>query len=254
VLSREYADQDIRRNMGTPTQDTPYTQQRKKTEEMFNDIAGSYDFLNHFLSAGIDKIWRKKAIKLLAEHQPQYILDIATGTADLAIQALAINPEKVTGIDIAEKMLEIGREKIKKRGLENKVVLQQADACALPFEDNSFDAITVAFGVRNFENLNKGLEEMNRVLKQGGMAVVLEFSNPKAFPMKQFYNFYFRAVLPVIGKMVSSHSAAYTYLPETVKAFPDGSKFVNIMEDTGYQQVERHSLTFGVASIYSGIK
>ena len=241
--------------MVTSTHDTvPYTQHREKTEEMFNDIAGSYDFLNHFLSAGIDRRWRRKAIKLLGESRPQHILDIATGTADLAIQAISINPEKVTGVDIAEKMLEIGREKVKKRGLENKVELQQADACALPFEDNSFDAITVAFGVRNFENLNKGLEEMNRVLKQGGMAVIFEFSNPKAFPMKQFYNLYFRAVLPVVGKLVSRHNSAYTYLPDTVKAFPDGSKFVNIMENAGYQNVERLDLTFGVASIYSGIK
>jgi len=241
--------------MGTSTHDTvAYTQQREKTEEMFNDIAGSYDFLNHFLSAGIDKRWRRKAIKLLGESQPQHILDIATGTADLAIQALSINPEKVTGVDIAEKMLEIGRAKVKKRGLGNKVELQQADACALPFGDNSFDAVTVAFGVRNFEDLNKGLEEMNRVLKQGGMAVILEFSNPKAFLMKQFYNFYFRLVLPVVGKLVSKHNSAYTYLPETVKAFPDGSKFVNIMEKAGYQHIERHNLTFGVASIYTGIK
>ena len=235
-------------------ENVPHTQERAKTEEMFNDIAPRYDFLNHFLSAGIDKSWRKKAIKLLEDHEPRQILDVATGTADLAIQAIKLDPEKVIGVDIAEKMLEIGREKIKKRGLENKITLQQADACSLPFEDNSFDAITVAFGVRNFENLNKGLQEMNRVLKTGGMAVILEFSNPKAFPIKQFYNFYFRFVLPTVGKMVSKNSSAYTYLPETVKAFPDGSKFVSIMEDTGYQQIERHDLTFGVASIYTGIK
>lgn len=221
---------------------------------MFNDIAPKYDFLNHFLSAGIDKSWRKKAIKLLGEQEPQNILDVATGTADLAIQAMAIKPEKVTGVDIAEKMLEVGREKIKKRGLADKIILQQADACSLPFDDNSFDAVTVAFGVRNFENLDKGLKEMNRVLRSGGMAVILEFSNPKTFPMKQLYNFYFRVILPTVGKIVSRNSSAYTYLPETVKAFPDGSKFVNIMEDAGYQQVERHDLTFGIASIYTGIK
>jgi len=221
---------------------------------MFNDIAGSYDFLNHLLSAGIDKSWRKKAVKLLKAHQPQHILDIATGTADLAIQAIAVNPEKITGVDIAEKMLEIGREKVKKKNLEHTISLQLADACNLPFDDNSFDAVTVAFGVRNFENLSQGLREMNRVLKGGGMVVILEFSNPKAFPMKQFYNFYFRFILPKVGKMVSQHDSAYTYLPETVKAFPDGSRFVNIMEDTGYQQVERHNLTMGVASIYTGIK
>ncbi|MBL4658453.1 MAG: bifunctional demethylmenaquinone methyltransferase/2-methoxy-6-polyprenyl-1,4-benzoquinol methylase UbiE [Flavobacteriales bacterium] len=221
---------------------------------MFNDIAGSYDFLNHLLSAGIDKSWRKRAIKFLKEQEPQQILDIATGTADLAIQALTLNPEKVTGVDIAEKMLEIGRKKITKKKLEGKIELLKGDACNLPFDDNSFDAVTVAFGVRNFENLAKGLGEMNRVMKGGGMCVILEFSNPKGFPMKQLYNLYFRSILPTIGKMVSKHSSAYTYLPETVKAFPDGSRFVEIMEDAGYEQVERHNLTLGVASIYTGIK
>ena len=240
--------------MDNPPDITPHTQQREKTEEMFNDIAGSYDFLNHLLSAGIDKSWRKRAIKLLREHQPEQILDIATGTADLAIQAISLNPDKIIGIDIAEKMLELGRKKIAKKHLEDKIELIQGDACNLPFKDNSFDAVTVAFGVRNFENLSKGLREMNRVLKHGGIAVILEFSNPKAFPMKQFYNFYFRFILPSVGKIVSKNSEAYSYLPETVKAFPDGSKFVNIMEDTGYQQVERHNLTMGVASIYTGIK
>ncbi|MBL4752579.1 MAG: bifunctional demethylmenaquinone methyltransferase/2-methoxy-6-polyprenyl-1,4-benzoquinol methylase UbiE [Flavobacteriales bacterium] len=231
-----------------------HSKEREKTAEMFNDIAGSYDFLNHFLSAGIDKSWRRKAIKLLHEHEPHHILDIATGTADLAIEALTVKPKSVTGVDIAEKMLAIGREKVKKLQVEDKITLQQADACNLPFEDNSFDALTVAFGVRNFENLEKGLREMNRVMKHGGMAVILEFSNPTAFPMKQFYNFYFRFVLPTVGRLVSKHSSAYQYLPETVKAFPDGSKFVTIMEDAGYMQVERHSLTLGVASIYTGIK
>ena len=241
--------------METSTPDTvAHTQEKERTAEMFNDIAGSYDFLNHFLSAGIDKSWRKRAIKFLKEQEPQQILDIATGTADLAIQALTLNPEKVTGVDIAEKMLEIGRKKITKKKLEGKIELLKGDACNLPFDDNSFDAVTVAFGVRNFENLAKGLGEMNRVMKGGGMCVILEFSNPKGFPMKQLYNLYFRSILPTIGKMVSKHSSAYTYLPETVKAFPDGSRFVEIMEDAGYEQVERHNLTLGVASIYTGIK
>jgi len=251
----EYITLNTLYKMETSGQDSVvHSKQRERTAEMFNDIAGSYDFLNHFLSIGIDKSWRKKAIKLLNGQQPKHILDIATGTADLAIQSLSLNPEKVTGVDIAEKMLEIGRQKIRKKDLEDRIELQCADACALPFPDNTFDAVTVAFGVRNFENLNKGLAEMNRVMKGGGMAVILEFSNPKRFPMKQMYNLYFRGILPAIGKLVSRHSSAYTYLPETVKAFPDGSKFVNIMEDSGYEHVERHILTFGVASIYTGIK
>ncbi|MCC9135550.1 bifunctional demethylmenaquinone methyltransferase/2-methoxy-6-polyprenyl-1,4-benzoquinol methylase UbiE [Pontibacter silvestris] len=236
----------------------PYKDQNnnKKSQvaQMFDNISGKYDFLNHFLSAGIDIIWRKKAISLLESQKPKLILDIATGTADFAIEALRINPEKITGVDISEGMLAVGREKLAKKGLSNKIELQYGDSENLPFEDNSFDAITVAFGVRNFENLAKGLAEMNRVLKPGGTAVVLEFSKPRMFPMKQLYHFYFKNILPVVGKFVSKDNAAYTYLPESVQAFPDGQDFISIFEEVGFKNTKWHSLTFGISSIYTGRK
>ena len=221
---------------------------------MFNNIAGKYDFLNHFLSAGIDIIWRKKAVSLLKPEQPKMVLDIATGTADFAIETLSINPEKIIGVDISEGMLAVGREKLLKKGLANKIELHYGDSENLPFEDNTFDAITVAFGVRNFENLKKGLSEMNRVLKPGGTAVVLEFSKPRSFPMKQLYQFYFKNILPVVGKIVSKDNAAYTYLPESVQAFPDGQDFLSIFEEVGFKNTKWHSLTFGISSIYTGKK
>ena len=236
----------------------PYKDQEgdKKSQvaQMFNNIAGKYDFLNHFLSAGIDIIWRKKAVSLLAPHKPKLVLDIATGTADFALETLRLNPDKIIGVDISEGMMAVGREKIAKRGLSDKIQLQYGDSENLPFEDNSFDAITVAFGVRNFENLSKGLAEMNRVLKPGGIAVVLEFSKPRSFPMKQLYQFYFKNILPLVGKFVSKDNAAYTYLPESVQAFPDGKDFIGIFEQVGFKKTKWHSLTFGISSIYTGIK
>lgn len=236
----------------------PYKDQNnnKKSQvaQMFDNIAGKYDFLNHFLSVGIDIIWRKKAVSLLKPQKPKLILDIATGTADFAIEALRINPDKITGVDISEGMLAVGREKLAKKGLADKIELQYGDSENLPFEDNTFDAITVAFGVRNFENLAKGLAEMNRVLKPGGTAVVLEFSKPRMFPMKQLYHFYFKNILPVVGKFVSKDNAAYTYLPESVQAFPDGQDFINIFEEVGFKNTKWHSLTFGISSIYTGRK
>lgn len=227
---------------------------REQTEQMFNNIARRYDFLNHFLSAGIDIKWRKKAIALLKDDNPKHILDIATGTGDLAIEALTLKPEKVIGIDIAENMLKIGRKKIQDKNLEGLIELKQADACSLPFEENSFDAVIVAFGVRNFEDLTIGLKEMNRVLKPEGKVIILEFSNPKKFPIKQVFSFYFNGILPAIGKLVSSHDSAYTYLPDSVKAFPDGRHFTEIMEETGYKEIKTRNLTLGIASIYTGIK
>ncbi|MCP2042148.1 bifunctional demethylmenaquinone methyltransferase/2-methoxy-6-polyprenyl-1,4-benzoquinol methylase UbiE [Pontibacter sp. HSC-36F09] len=236
----------------------PYKDQNndKKSQvaQMFDNIAGKYDFLNHFLSAGIDIIWRKKAVSLLKAEKPKQILDIATGTADFAIEALSLNPDKITGVDISEGMLAVGREKLKRKGLAHRIELKYGDSENLPFEDNSFDAITVAFGVRNFENLKQGLSEMQRVLKPGGTAVVLEFSNPQSFPMKQLYQFYFKNILPMVGKFVSKDRAAYTYLPESVQAFPDGKKFLNIFEEVGFKQTKWHSLTFGISSIYTGKK
>lgn len=227
---------------------------KSQVAQMFNSIAGKYDFLNHFLSAGIDIIWRKKAIKILAREKPSFILDIATGTGDLAFEALKLNPEKIIGVDISEGMLAVGREKVKKRNLTHKIELQLGDSENLVFEANYFDAAMAAFGVRNFENLVKGLSEMHRVLKPGGRIVILEFSKPAGFPFKQVYNFYFKQILPVFGKIISKDNAAYTYLPESVQAFPDGEDFTKILAQVGFKNIEWHSLTFGISSIYTGQK
>lgn len=227
---------------------------KEQVATMFNNISKKYDFLNHFLSLGIDIIWRKKAIRLLKKQQPKQILDIATGTGDFAITALRLNPDKVTGIDISEGMLAVGREKIKVKGLQNKIELKLGDSENLEFTDNTFDAYTVGFGVRNFENLEKGLTEMLRVLKPDGTAIILEFSKPKAFPIKQLYNFYFNKVLPSIGKLVSKDNSAYTYLPESVDAFPDGEKFVSILSKIGYKSPTAIPLMFGIATIYKANK
>jgi demethylmenaquinone methyltransferase / 2-methoxy-6-polyprenyl-1,4-benzoquinol methylase len=236
----------------------PYKDQNSGKKEqvarMFDNISHRYDFLNHFLSMGIDKAWRKKAISLLESSRPALILDVATGTGDFAIQALSLNPDKVFGIDISEGMLEVGRKKIRERSLGDKIELQKGDSENLPFEENKFDAVTVAFGVRNFENLEKGLREIFRVLKPGGKLVVLEFSRPRTFPMKQAYNFYFKVILPRIGRFVSSDKSAYTYLPESVEAFPDGANFLRILESVGFKQTQCKALTFGISSIYSGTK
>lgn len=221
---------------------------------MFNNIARKYDFLNHFLSMGIDKLWRKKAVKLLKSIQPKQLLDIATGTGDFALACLKLNPDKITGIDISTEMLAVGREKIAKKNLQDKIELFEGDSEDIQFDDNSFDAITVAFGVRNFENLEKGLKEMNRVVRPGGKVVILEFSKPKKFPVKQLYNFYFFNILPLWGKMVSKDSSAYTYLPESVGAFPDGKKFLEIYESCGFEETKQIKLSFGIASIYIGTK
>lgn len=227
---------------------------KQQVADMFDNISHKYDFLNHFLSLGIDIRWRKKAIKLLKEIQPKQILDIATGTGDFAIEALKLNPDHVTGVDISEGMLNVGREKLKKRKLDDKITLASGDSENLPFEDNKFDAIIVAFGVRNFENLEKGLSEMFRVLRPGGKVVVLEFSKPKGFPFKQLYNFYFKNILPTLGKTISKDNAAYTYLPESVKSFPDGKDFTSILDKLGFKETVCKPLTFGISSIYSGIK
>ena len=236
----------------------PYKEQdiskKEQVAQMFNSISGRYDFLNHFLSLGIDKAWRKKAIKILAKSNPKIILDVATGTADFAIQALSINPDKVVGVDISEGMLAVGRNKIQKRSLSNKIELKSGDSENLPFSDNNFDAVTVGFGVRNFENLQKGLREINRVMKPGATLVILEFSRPRRFPVKQGYNFYFKFVLPKIGRWVSRDKSAYTYLPESVEAFPDGDKFLAILHETGFKNTACKPLTFGVSSIYTAQK
>lgn len=227
---------------------------KEQVATMFNNISKKYDFLNHFLSMGIDIVWRKKAIRLLKDKQPKQMLDIATGTGDFAIAALKLNPTKVTGVDISEGMLNVGKEKIKAKGLENKIELQLGDSENLQFDNETFDAYTVGFGVRNFENLEKGLTEMLRVLKPNGTAIILEFSKPKKFPIKQIYNFYFNKVLPGIGKLVSKDSSAYTYLPESVNAFPDGEDFIKILNKIGYKDAVSLPLMFGIASIYKATK
>jgi demethylmenaquinone methyltransferase/2-methoxy-6-polyprenyl-1,4-benzoquinol methylase len=221
---------------------------------MFDSISGNYDFLNHFLSLGIDIRWRKKAIKLLAPSNPKFILDVATGTGDFAIETLKLNPEKVIGVDISEGMLDVGRKKLKDKGYDHKIELISGDSENLPFEENKFDAVIVAFGVRNFENLEKGLAEMYRVLKPGGRMVVLEFSKPRMFPFKQLYSFYFTFILPKIGNVISKDPAAYTYLPESVQAFPDGENFVSILNRLGFKDTLCKPLTLGISSLYTGLK
>ena len=227
---------------------------REQVEQMFDSISGKYDFLNHFLSMGIDRLWRKKSLRQIQNPTPQKILDVATGTGDFAIAALELNPTSVTGVDISEGMLAVGKEKIKKKGIENIIGLELGDSENLRFNDNTFDAYTVGFGVRNFENLEKGLTEMLRVLKPNGTAIILEFSKPKVFPIKQIYNFYFNKMLPGIGKIVSKDNAAYTYLPESVDAFPDGKDFTTILEKIGYKNTKTTVLMFGIASIYKANK
>ncbi|MEZ5003638.1 MAG: bifunctional demethylmenaquinone methyltransferase/2-methoxy-6-polyprenyl-1,4-benzoquinol methylase UbiE [Chitinophagales bacterium] len=233
---------------------TPYlkeeTAKKEQVAEMFDNISHSYDFLNHFLSMGIDKWWRRKVMKLLKMSAPKQILDVATGTGDLALAALGANPDKVIGIDISGKMLEVGKKKILRKNLSDKIEMIQGDAENLPFGDQQFDAVLSAFGVRNFGDLNKGLSEMSRVLKVGGRALILEFSIPKNVIFRNLYYFYFCNVLPFIGKMVSKDSRAYSYLPESVRAFPDGDKMAGILKNCGFKKVQCIPLTFGISTIY----
>lgn len=221
---------------------------------MFDSISKRYDFLNHFLSLGIDKIWRKKAVACLKGDQPDLILDVATGTADLAIECLKLNPNKIVGVDLSEGMLGIGRKKLKAEGLDTKIELRKGDSEKLLFDDNYFDACTVGFGVRNFENLNQGLSEIYRVLKPKGKLVVLEFSKPRKFPVKHLYNLYFNTILPLWGRYISKNNSAYTYLPESVKHFPDGQDFLNELEKVGFSSTSMKALSFGICSIYVGTK
>jgi len=227
---------------------------KAQVADMFNNIAARYDFLNHLLSMGIDKGWRRKAIAEVKEVNPNVILDVATGTGDLAIAASKIKPQHIVGVDIAEQMLEVGRRKIKEKGLDKMITLQNGDSEALPFVEGAFDAITCAYGVRNFEHLEAGLKDMNRVLRTGGKVAILEFSQPHKFPIKQIYKFYFKNILPLLGKMVSKHSRAYTYLPESVMAFPEGKKFCEILERCGFKDAKARPLTFGITTLYTAYK
>jgi demethylmenaquinone methyltransferase / 2-methoxy-6-polyprenyl-1,4-benzoquinol methylase len=225
-----------------------------QVEEMFDDISPRYDLLNHLLSVNIDKTWRKKAIKMLRPFHPGLILDIATGTADFAIEAVKLHPQKITGIDLSEGMLKVGRLKIEKNGLTQLIELKKADSENLPFSDDVYDAAIVGFGVRNFENLLKGLAEIFRVLKPGGVFIILEFSRPKNVLFRKMYFFYFRRVLPLLGRFVSKSQRAYSYLPESVLEFPDGDDFKAILNDCGFKNVTFKPLTLGIATIYKAQK
>ena len=236
----------------------PYNQddksKKQEVAEMFDNISARYDFLNHFLSLGIDKIWRRKAIKQLRSIPVKKIIDIATGTGDFAIAALKLNPEEVIGLDISAGMLAVGEQKMIKNKVDSIIKMQLGDSENIPYDSNYFDALTVGFGGRNFENLELGLTEMLRVLKPGGKAVILEFSKPKRFPIKQIFGFYSRYFIPFFGKRISKDAQAYSYLPESVAAFPEGKDFEDILHKIGYKNIESTLVSGGIATIYAGIK
>ena len=228
---------------------------KQQVAGMFDDIACRYDFLNRFLSGGIDIRWRRKAISQLKDLKPKKILDVATGTADVAIMASRLlNPEKIIGIDISDGMLEMGRKKTAKLGLQSNIELLKGDCEAINFSDNSFDAVTVAFGVRNFQHLETGLKEIKRVLKPGGKLVVLEFSKPKLPFVRSVYNFYMKIITPNMGKIFSKNRDAYQYLDESIKKFPEGKNFTGILDNLGYKKTYNKPLSLGICSIYCGEK
>lgn len=238
---------------------TPYKDsdlgKKKQVEQMFDTISGNYDGLNRIISLGSDIKWRKKVIQIVAEKNPNSILDIATGTGDLAIQFAEKTPaEKIIGLDLSDGMLSVARKKVNGKPISKKIEFIQGDSEALPFEDNSFDAITVSFGIRNFENLEKGLSEILRVLKKGGIFVILETSVPTKFPFKQGYHFYSGAILPLIGKLFSKDKVAYKYLSESASIFPFGEQLNNILRKIGFNEVKNNPQTFGVATIYTATK
>lgn len=233
---------------------TPYNDQRTKkaqVEEMFDNIAHRYDFLNHLLSMGIDIIWRKKAVKYIGIIQPKKILDVASGTGDFAFEALSLHPEKVIGFDLSEGMMNYGREKAKKMNVSDVVEFVKGDSEKMPFADNTFDAITVGFGVRNFENLEAGLKEMLRVLRTGGKVAILEASMPQNAIIRSLFSLYFGKIVPLIGRLFSKDARAYTYLPESVMAFPRGLEFARILENIGFRNVKWQPLTFGACAFYT---
>ena len=236
----------------------PYNEEEKKSvqvERMFDNIAPAYDQLNHTLSWGIDKSWRKKAIHWLKPFNPQRMMDVATGTGDFAIQACRVlNPKELIGTDISEGMMNVGRQKVKEAGLESRISFAKEDCTALSFPDNRFDAITVAFGVRNFEDLDKGLREMHRVLDSEGKLVILELSEPEWFPMKQLYALYSKVVIPTLGKLLSKDRSAYTYLPQSIKAFPQGEVMKEIILKAGFKEACFKRLTLGICTLYTATK
>lgn len=227
---------------------------KEQVAHMFDNISKNYDGLNRVISLGIDVSWRKKVVKLVSENNPKQILDIATGTGDLALMMAELNPDKIVGLDISPGMLEVGKQKINKAKLSDKIEMVVGDSENIPFKDNTFDAITVSFGVRNFENLDKGLQEIHRVLKPGGKFVVLETSNPTKFPFKQGYKLYTNIFLPIVGKLFSKDKVAYSYLSESANSFPFGEAFNNILTKNGFKNADSLPVTFGVASIYTSTK
>jgi len=234
---------------------TPYDsdEDSKKAQvtSMFDKVAPYYDFLNRLLSLRVDVLWRKKALRMLKKNNPKNILDIATGTADLAIMSTKIwSPEKIIGLDISKEMLRVGQTKVDKKDLTSIISLEQGDSENLRFNDGSFDTVMAAFGVRNFENLERGLSEMNRVLQKNGTCMILEFSKPKIFPLKQIFNAYFKYILPVIGKLTSKDPKAYEYLYESVQVFPDYDNFASILKKTGFVDITYKPLSFGICTIY----
>ncbi|MBE7628666.1 bifunctional demethylmenaquinone methyltransferase/2-methoxy-6-polyprenyl-1,4-benzoquinol methylase UbiE [Tenacibaculum piscium] len=227
---------------------------KEQVVKMFDNISEDYDGLNRVISLGIDVSWRKKVVKLVGENNPQQILDIATGTGDLALMMASLHPQKIVGLDISAGMLEVGKQKISKENLSDKIEMIVGDSENMPFKNETFDAITVSFGVRNFENLDKGLTEIRRVLKTGGKLVILETSNPTKFPFKQGYKFHTNFILPIIGKLFSNDKVAYSYLSESANSFPFGQAFNNILQKNGFKEVTNLPVTFGVASIYTALK
>lgn len=235
----------------------PYGSGTKATqvEQMFDNIAPTYDTLNHRLSWDIDRGWRKKAIQQLAPYQPQTILDIATGTGDFAILAAEmLHPSRLIGADISEGMMNIGREKVKKQGLQNTISFEKEDCTALSYSDNSFDAVMAAFGIRNFADLDQGLREMCRVLKKGGHLSIVELTSPVSFPMKQLFHIYAHTVLPIYGRLISKDTAAYSYLTKTIEAFPQGEQMVDILKGAGFSDAKFKRLTFGICTMYFATK
>lgn len=227
----------------------------KQVERMFDSIAHSYDFLNHTLSLGIDKHWRKAAIESLRPFHPQHILDVATGTGDFAmLAAKQLKPKEIIGIDLSEKMMDVGKEKIKNTLLDNVIHFKKEDCLHLSFENNTFDAVMVAYGIRNFENLDQGLKEMCRVMKKGGRLVIIELTSPNQFPMKQLFWLYSHILMPTIGKIISKDNQAYAYLPATMEAFPQGEKMISILQKAGFSEVKFKRFTFGLSTLYTASK
>jgi len=236
----------------------PYGDDGQKTEQvekMFDNIAGAYDKLNHILSLGIDRSWRRKAINWLKPFRPQQILDVATGTGDFAILACRkLKPEMVTASDISEGMMDVGREKVRKAGLTDHIRFERQDSVGFTYADETFDAVTVTFGIRNFENLDKSLQEMQRVMKTGGHLVILELTTPEQFPMRQLFSIYSGIVIPTLGRLFSKDKSAYKYLPATIRVFPQGEAMRSILLRSGFSKVGYQRLTFGICTLYTAVK